>query len=107
MLNEKEFKQLAMLARLNPNDSALISTIKDINSILNYMDLLNEIDIKNFESFENTNETKIESEKNIQTRNDVPINSELSHKEISEFAPKWEAGHFVVPAVITNLTDIE
>ncbi len=94
MLTETQYQQLAFLARLDASDPALLSARNELNSILSYMDLIQEVDLSKVEDLSQNNS------KTFHERPDEATGSELSHEALSKFAPQWEAGHFVVPGII-------
>ena len=93
MLSEEEFQNLAKLARLDPADESLQGLRADFNRILDYVNKIQEIDTSSVSDAYSKKETR-----NI-TRPDEPVEP-FAPAEIAAFAPQWEAGHFVVPAVI-------
>lgn len=95
MISEEEFKELAMLSRLDPEDKDLKGLRGDFNKILDFVDKINEIDTSSSADITTPNETL-----NV-TRADEPQKTLESHV-ISSFAPEWEAGHFVVPGAIES-----
>ncbi|MCB1322040.1 MAG: Asp-tRNA(Asn)/Glu-tRNA(Gln) amidotransferase subunit GatC [Leptospiraceae bacterium] len=95
MLSEKEFKQLAHLARLDPEDESLAGLRDDFNRILEYVDRIQSVDTSGVDDRYSVNETI-----NVY-RSDEPMPT-LESDEIGRFAPQWEAGHFVVPGVIES-----
>lgn len=93
MLSEEEFRNLALLARLDPNDESLVEMRTDFNRILDYVNKIEEVDTSSI------TDAYIKSDTRNIIRPDKPQDP-LGPVEISKFAPKWEAGHFVVPVVI-------
>jgi len=93
MLSEKEFSNLAFLARLDPADPGLQGLRADFNKILDAVKRIEELDLTGAEATGDIGAAI--------ARKDEP-RSELSPREIASFAPEWEAGHFVVPGVIQS-----
>ena len=93
MLGKEEWENLCLLARLDPNDESLRGLMDDFNKILAYVETIQAADT----SMADDNYT-IDDTRNA-TRSDEPAPT-LSLADISAFAPSWESGHFVVPAVI-------
>ncbi|HMW59429.1 MAG TPA: Asp-tRNA(Asn)/Glu-tRNA(Gln) amidotransferase subunit GatC [Leptospiraceae bacterium] len=93
MLSEEQFSSLAFLARLDPEDAGLKGLRMDFNKILDAVKTIEELDLHGAEG------TSVPGP--AVTRPDEPV-GELSPREISKFAPEWEAGHFVVPGVIQS-----
>jgi len=95
MLTEQEFKDLALLARLDPTDESLQGLRDDFNKILDFVNQINQIDTSSVDNVASEMETR-----NV-TRKDLPEKTIEAHI-IGEFAPQWEAGHFVVPGAIES-----
>lgn len=93
MLSEEEFKQLALLARLDPEDASLAGLRNDFNKILDFVNKIQEIEMGEEDDLPVPNESK-----NV-VRRDEPKDV-VGPDKISSFAPSWEAGHFVVPGVL-------
>ncbi len=97
MLSEQEYRQLTFLARLDPDDEALLETHKEFKTILSYIDKIKEIDTSSI-----TNEVQKTKPKTIVSRADIQQNTELELKQIIALAPDWQAGYFVIPEVIES-----
>ena len=97
MLSEKEYRQLAFLARLDPDDPALRNAYGEFNTILKYVDKIQGLDVKTAGQGK-----KPSVSRSSPLREDKAKGSELSHQAIARFAPQWEAGHFLVPGVIES-----
>ena len=97
MLSEKEYRQLAFLARLDPDDAALRNAHKEFNTILEYVDQIQKLDTQSL-----AQKQKQTGGRSSPLREDTAKESELSHQTIAKFAPQWEAGHFTVPGVIES-----
>jgi len=95
MLSEEEFKELALLARLDPMDKDLAGLRNDFNKILDFVEKIQEVDLASVDEVKTANENT-----NI-TREDV-AGELFTALEINSFAPEWEAGHFVVPGAIES-----
>ena len=95
MLSEKEFQELAALARLDPEDPGLAGLRDDFNKILDYVNQINEVDTSAIDDAYSRDETR-----NVLRKDDA--GETLEPRVIGEFAPRWEAGHFVVPGVIDS-----
>ena len=93
MLSQEEFKNLARLARLDPEDSSLEDLLDDFNKILDYVEKINEIHSAETAEYY----TAIDVHNVMREDSGAGV---LSGAEISENAPEWEAGHIVVPRVI-------
>ena len=93
MLSEEEFKNLCKLARLDAADPSLKGMVAEFNSILEYVEHINQIDQQEIGEYYTALDTH-----NV-TRPDTPAGV-LPPEEVRKIAPEWEAGHFVVPRVI-------
>ena len=54
----EEVEKIAKLAKLKFNEEEKVKLQKDMNKILEYIDQLNELDLKDVEPLENINETE-------------------------------------------------
>lgn len=95
MLSEEEFTDLARLARLDPTDPGLQGIRQDFNKILDYVDHISEVDTTSVDASYSRAETR------NATRKDQ-IGEPLGPLAIGKIAPRWEAGHFVVPGAIES-----
>ncbi|MCB1325075.1 MAG: Asp-tRNA(Asn)/Glu-tRNA(Gln) amidotransferase subunit GatC [Spirochaetales bacterium] len=95
MLSDAEFRDLAFLARLDPDDPGLQGIRPDFNRILDYVRKISELDTSAVSEGATRYETR-----NI-TRPDSP-RPPADARLIARMAPQWEAGHFVVPGVIES-----
>ena len=93
MLQKEEWKSLCLLARLDPADESLDGLMEDFNKILSYVETIQQADTSSVEDAYSKDDTR------NATRTDEP-GAVLAPSEIAAFAPHWESGHFVVPAVI-------
>ena len=95
MLSEDEFRALARLARLDPDDESLSGLRDDFNKILDYVEKIKELDTGAVEEYYTA----------IDTRNVVREDEReetLPLPEIEKMSPEWDSGHFVVPRVIAQ-----
>ncbi len=95
MLSEEEFKSLASLARLNPEDESLQGLRDDFNKILGYVETIQGLNLADSADYYTAIDTR-----NV-LREDEPAKG-LGSEAISKVAPDWETGHFVVPRVIDS-----
>lgn len=93
MLSEKEFKDLCTLARLDPEDETIANLRGDFNTILDFVDRIKQIQLEKSEASRAVNETL-----NV-SRPDQAVEPPGT-AVLAEFAPDFEAGHFVVPGVL-------
>lgn len=92
-VSEKEVRYVADLARLQLSEDEVHSLAKDMNDILGYMDLLNELDTSDVEPLEHVIEL------NSRLREDV-AKTPLSHDDALKNAPDADSDYFRVPKVI-------
>ncbi|MBO6536438.1 MAG: Asp-tRNA(Asn)/Glu-tRNA(Gln) amidotransferase subunit GatC [Balneolaceae bacterium] len=92
-VSEKEARYVADLARLQLTEQEVSSLAKDMNNILGYMDLLNELDTTNVEPLEHVIEltSRFRPDK---------AESPLSHDDALKNAPDADTDYFRVPKVI-------
>ncbi|HBS04918.1 MAG TPA: Asp-tRNA(Asn)/Glu-tRNA(Gln) amidotransferase GatCAB subunit C [Leptospiraceae bacterium] len=95
VISESEFKDLCKLARLDPEDESLKNLMSDFNRILESVNQINEIDVKDDAAGHSELDTR------DMTRPDEPVEP-LGTEAISEIAPDFQSGHFVVPGVIES-----
>jgi len=88
-----DVKHIATLARLEFDDSEAEKLKDDMNSILGYIEKLNELDTKNVEP------TSHALDIYTVTREDV-VEPSLSNEDALRNAPDSEDSHFKVPKVI-------
>lgn len=89
----KEVEHIAKLAKLKFNDAEKEKLQTELNSILEYIDKLNELDLENVEPLENVNNTE-----NV-FREDVTGPS-LTKEEALKNAPGKTDNFFKVPKVL-------
>lgn len=97
MLSEEEYRQLAFLARLDPDDASLRKAHKEFNTILEYVDSIQELEL---DTRGLSQKQELSARHYSPLREDIARKGELSHQAVSDFAPQWEAGYFTVPGVI-------
>ena len=95
MLSKDEFTDLARLARLDPADPDLQGIRGDFNKILDYVNQINAVDTAKVDASYSREETR--NNMRADEAGDV-----LGPAAIGEIAPRWEAGHFVVPGAIES-----
>lgn len=94
-ISAEEIKKIALLSRLNIDDDQIEEVGKQLNDILAYMDLLNQVDITDVAPTAHA-----VSMRNVM-RDDVPQPSLSNEKALSN-APEPENGYFKVPKVIQD-----
>jgi len=92
-INKEAVKKISKLSRIASNDEFETSMIKDLNSILKFVEQLNELDTKNIEPLSSNVEQKLfqreDVVKKINEKDDILKNS-----------PDKNKNYFVVPKVI-------
>ena len=92
-VTREEVLRIANLSKLHLDEEQIINFTKDINQILNYMELLDEVDINHVEPL-----SHVLDQSNI-FREDT-VNDSLETEQILKNAPQSSGKHFVVPKVI-------
>jgi len=92
-VSEKEVRYVANLARLQLSEEDVKSLAGDMNKILGYMDLLNELDTTNVAPLEHV------IEMNSRLRKDE-AKPTISHEDALKNAPDADSDYFRVPKVI-------
>lgn len=92
-INKATVKKISKLARIASNEQFEESMIKDLNSILKFVEQLNELDIKNIEPLSSVVEQKL-----FQREDVVKIMNEK--EDILKNSPDKNENYFVVPKVI-------
>ena len=93
LLDNKQVKEIAYLARLSIDDSQLEQSTEELNNILNLMEELGEIETGDIEPMAHP------LHMSQRLRDDEVSEGDLS-KEFQEIAPKTGKSHFLVPTVI-------
>ncbi len=94
-VTEQEVKRIAKLAKLKLNENEVEKFTKDLNSILEYMKLLNELDTSEVEPLHHP----VESETIFR---EDELKSKFSRELALKNAPKTDGEFFLVPKVIRN-----
>ena len=92
-INKEAVKKISKLSRIASNDEFETSMIKDLNTILKFVDQLNEVDTKNIEPLSSVVEQKLFQ------REDV-VKKMNEKEEILKNSPNKNENYFVVPKVI-------
>lgn len=92
-VTENDVRYMAGLARLQLSDDEIKSFANDMNKILDYMELLEEVDTENVEPLAHV----IDLDSRL--RNDE-AKEPLSHKDALKNAPDADSDYFRVPKVI-------
>lgn len=92
-INKETVKKISKLSRIASNEQFEDSMIKDLNSILKFVEQLNELNIKNIEPLSSVVEQKLFQREDI-----VKIMNEK--EDILKNSPDKNENYFVVPKVI-------
>lgn len=92
-INKETVKKISKLSRIASNEQFEDSMIKDLNSILKFVEQLNELNIKNIEPLSSVVEQKL-----FQREDVVKIMNEK--KDVLKNSPDKNENYFVVPKVI-------
>ncbi|HUT25710.1 MAG TPA: Asp-tRNA(Asn)/Glu-tRNA(Gln) amidotransferase subunit GatC [Sumerlaeia bacterium] len=93
IVSEKDVRHIALLARLELSDEEIRRYARELNSILGYVEKLNDLDTQSVEPTSHALRLR-----NV-FREDVPRPS-LDPKQSLLNAPETQAGHFKVPPII-------
>jgi len=92
-INKEAVKKISKLSRIASNDEFETSMIKDLNTILKFVDQLNEVDTKDIEPLSSV------VEQELFQREDV-VKKMNEKEEILKNSPHKNENYFVVPKVI-------
>ena len=92
-VSEKEVRYVANLARLQLSEEDVKSLAVDMNKILGYMDLLNELDTSDIAPLEHV----IEMDSRLRKDEAKPT---ITHEDALKNAPDADSDYFRVPKVI-------
>lgn len=93
IITENDVRYIAKLAKLTFEDEEIGRFVSELNSILDYINKLNELDTSNVEPTSHFLDIS-----NV-TRPDIP-EKKISHEEAIRNAPEEGYGHFKVPRII-------
>ncbi len=92
-IDKEKIKHIAKLARISVNQEKATNLSKDLNSILKFVEQLNELDTQNTQPLSSILETS------LRVRTDVVKDGKIREK-ILENSPDKNEEFFVVPKVI-------
>lgn len=92
-LTPDDVRKVASLARLKVTDSDVTSLLSDLTAILNYIDVLNDVDTTGVQPMVHAVEL------HDVLRADVRVES-LPRSEALRNAPRTDGEHFLVPSII-------
>jgi aspartyl-tRNA(Asn)/glutamyl-tRNA(Gln) amidotransferase subunit C len=93
IITENDVKHIAKLAKLNFEDNEISRFVDELNSILDYINKLNELDTSNVDPTSHVLDIA-----NV-TRADIP-ERKITQIEALKNAPEEGYGHFKVPRII-------
>lgn len=94
-MKDEEFRELCLLARLDPEDESLKNLRKDFDRIVEYVHHIGNLDTSAVSDEYAAEDTRSV----VRTDTSKPT---LDAAKIAGIAPDWESGHFVVPGVIES-----
>lgn len=92
-INKEAVKKISKLSRIASNDEFEASMIKDLNTILNFVDQLNEVDTKETEPLSSVVEQKLFQREDM-------VKKMNEKEEVLKNSPNKNENYFVVPKVI-------
>jgi len=92
-INKETVKKISKLSRIASNEQFEDSMIKDLNSILTFVEQLNELNIKNIEPLSSVVEQKLFQREDV----DKIMNEK---EDVLKNSPHKNENYFVVPKVI-------
>ena len=96
MINKKEIKKIASLAKIEIPDSDIELYSKQLSQILEYMSALNEVDTSNDDDSSND---FLNNSDNIREDN---IEPSLNREDVMKLAPDSDGVYFKVPKIIDD-----
>lgn len=94
-VSKKDVEYIAMLAKLSFSDAEKEKMTAELNTILKYVEKLNEIDTTHVEPLQNMNER-------INVLRDDVLTGSISNEEALKNAPDFQDRFFKVPKVIAQ-----
>jgi|TARA_B110000438_G_scaffold288773_1_gene322621 aspartyl-tRNA(Asn)/glutamyl-tRNA(Gln) amidotransferase subunit C len=92
-VSQEEVKKIAGLSRLSLSKEELVKHTGDMNNILDYMDLLNEVDTDNIDELVNVHDMK-------SPLRDDKFEESLSKDSVIENSPESSEDYIKVPIVL-------
>ena len=92
-ISEQEVKKIAELSRLSLSSDELKERTQDMNNILNYMDILNEINTDDVEELYNVNDMN-------NTLRDDSFEESLDKKDVLKNSPSSNKDYIEVPLIV-------
>ena len=92
-IDKNQVKKVAKLSRISLEDNKIDSLSKDLDSILTFVEKLNELDTKEIKTLKSI------TDKNLEARNDIVDDGKIKN-DILKNSPEKNEDFFVVPKVI-------
>ena len=99
MINREEILHLAELARLKLTDEEIEKLTEDLNKILNYVEKIQELNLKNIEPLTNIIEKLSLRDDEFLSQDDIEKIKEIREKIIENF-PQKENSYLKVPKIL-------
>ena len=92
-IDKSQVKKVAKLSRISLDDNKINSLSKDLDSILTFVEKLNELDTKEIKTLKSI------AEKTLEARNDIVDDGKIKN-DILKNSPEKNEDFFIVPKVI-------
>ena len=92
-IDKNQVKKVAKLSRISLDDNKFDSLSKDLDSILTFVEKLNELDTKEIKTLKSI------SDKTLEARNDIVDDGKIKN-DILKNSPEKNEDFFIVPKVI-------
>ena len=92
-IDKNQVKKVAKLSRISLEDNKIDSLSKDLDSILTFVEKLNELDTKEIKTLKSI------ADKTLEARNDIIDDGKIK-KDILKNSPEKNEDFFIVPKVV-------
>ena len=92
-IDKNQVKKVAKLSRISLEDNKIDSLSKDLDSILNFVEKLNELDTKEIKTLKSI------ADKTLEARKDIVDDGKIKN-DILKNSPEKNEDFFIVPKVI-------
>ena len=92
-IDKNQVKKVAKLSRISLDDKKIDSLSKDLDSILTFVEKLNELDTKEIKTLKSI------ADKTLEARNDIVDDGKIKN-DILKNSPEKNEDFFIVPKVI-------
>ena len=92
-IDKNQVKKVAKLSRISLDDNKIDSLSKDLDSILTFVERLNELDTKDIKTLKSI------TDKTLEARNDIVDDGRIKN-DILKNSPEKNEDFFIVPKVI-------